>query len=80
MTDEVTNEDRAQWARIGVQAFADKVFHLDGDRDLDNPESMDQAVGDFLCDLFHLLGRDRVRRLHEDGFLSYIDELTDEHE
>ena len=43
-----TNGERAEWARIGLDAFGRQVYGRRNDEDLLT------AAGDFLCDLLHL--------------------------
>ena len=56
-TNEVTNDDRAEWAGEALRAFARKTRQLKGDRWDDDLENV---VGDLLCDLMHLCDRDGV--------------------
>ena len=46
----VTNADRADWARIGLSAFAERTHQYVGD---DDSEATAEVVSDFLADLHH---------------------------
>lgn len=50
---EMTNEVRAERARLPLQLFAATVYGGDEDRDITLPESFEQAVGDLLGNLHH---------------------------
>lgn len=57
------NADRADWALLAVQAFADRTRGPGGGRDLTNAENFEEVLGDLLGDLHHAL--DRVRNAPE---------------
>ncbi len=54
---EMTNELRAQIAGEALQKFTDRMYGSPTDRDLTDPESFDQALGDLLGDLHHFVGQ-----------------------
>lgn len=47
---EPNNADRAEWARAAVETFRD-VCH---GSPLDEPEGIEEAIGDLIADLLHL--------------------------
>lgn len=75
---EFTNNDRAELALTTLQSFADKVYHLDGDRTLSDPDAMKQALGDLLCDVLHLVGADMFEHCLELAQGAYMDEIAEE--
>lgn len=74
------NGQRAEWARVGVQAFANKTRGSRTDRDLSNQYVMEEAVSDLLCDLLHLLGAERFERCIHRGRTSYRIEIAEDAE
>lgn len=51
---EFTNEDRAAFAEVALQTFTDRMFHGDGDRNLQLRETFEQNLSDLLADFAHL--------------------------
>lgn len=47
-----SNDDRAQWAKVGIDAFAKETG-------LDN-EELETAVSDFLADLMHFCDQEKI--------------------
>lgn len=54
MTTDPSNASRADWARIGLQAFRDRTVFGPRDRNLGDHESFAEALSDLLGDLMHL--------------------------
>jgi hypothetical protein len=50
-----SNGDRAEWARIAVEAFREETHMVDDD--------LDTVIGDLFCDLRHLAARERINNL-----------------
>jgi len=78
---DVTNADRAYFAEVGLQAFADRVFHSAKDRDMADTEAFITALGDFLADLMHLAdqhGDDTFATALGRGTMHYHDEVQSE--
>lgn len=74
--DFITNQDRADWARAALQAFA--TAHYGNENDLDNPETVDMILGDFLGDLYHWVGCEEVDASLERGHEAYHEEVAEE--
>ena len=53
----VTNEDRAEWGLVGLQAFRDRTCQGAFDRDLTQWESFEEGLSDMLGDLMHYASR-----------------------
>lgn len=49
----VTNQDRAEWARVALEAFSERCGPP-----LDNDEDAITAIGDLIADLLHLARHD----------------------
>lgn len=54
MATDPSNASRADWARIGLQAYRDRTVFGPRDRNLSDHESFAEALSDLLCDLMHL--------------------------
>lgn len=62
MSSEPNNEDRAEWARVGVNAYAEEtrfdpneqVVELEGPDDQDGKDHAEEVISDLLCDMRHL--------------------------
>ncbi len=75
---DVTNEDRADWALIALQAFADRTNQSGGEpldrTDIDN---IDEILGDLLGDLRHLVGPEIYGECCARGSAYYHEELEE---
>jgi hypothetical protein len=74
MTD---NMQRAEWARVGLQAFANATRSTRSDRNLGHAYVLDEVASDFLADLLHLLGAERMEECLERGRGHYDEELSE---
>lgn len=75
---EIDNWDRAMMAKTTVEQFAVAYYHSEGDQDLDDEETREMVVSDFLCDLLHWLDPETVERLLERGAGHYHEEIAEE--
>lgn len=86
---EFTNADRAAAAEIALQAFTDRMYHGDGDRNLQLRETFEQNLSDLLADFAHLCDEQSApseqpgelwRRLLARARMHYEEEWKDENE
>lgn len=54
---ETDNDKRADWGRIGMEAFASMVYGSTADRDLEDPVAFEQCLSDLIADLLHACDR-----------------------
>jgi hypothetical protein len=53
-TETPTNEDRAEWARAAVEAYARQTRCDVREHVVDDADGLDEILGDLLCDARHL--------------------------
>jgi hypothetical protein len=70
------NNDRAEWARVAVEAFRD-VCH--GSKKEDGSPLIEEAVGDLIADMLHLCDQEGVDPLQcvRNGVSNYVAETFD---
>lgn len=83
---ELTNETRAEWAQLALQAFAHATNQVKSNETLvanDDDQAplddvFDEVLGDFLCDLMHLIGCERFFAVAEvRAHANYHEELEE---
>lgn len=85
MYTETINEDRAEWARIGLEAFGEQTRQVSQATgltidDVSNGDFFGEIAGDFLCNLAHLAhqhGHD-LESIFTYAMEVFRDELADE--
>src|SRR5437899_1568179 len=53
---EPTNADRARWAKNALAVFTAETYSGD-EPDTMNPDDLEAAISDLICDLFHLASK-----------------------
>jgi hypothetical protein len=74
----MSNPQRAEWARVGLDAFAKVSRRARSERDLHNDFLLEEVTARYLCALLHLLGAERMERCLDRARTEYRFEITED--